>query len=196
MAAYVKRNKSAATDKNPFINELVSTIATKKKIQSVSAAGRSIISSSTGEISNLEAVQVTRKTVDSVEFVKVFSSGISAMFDLPSPAQDMFKAILSIYMAQPFQPLDVYLGEGDLKDHGYAKGRTARNNAINLLVAAGFIAPVKNKQHFFWTNPNMFFKGDRLTVVNQYAIEGTEDGDKMQSEIAHAKAHQNQPRLI
>jgi len=180
---------------NPWLRELSKTIKTKNKITSVGSS-KQVIDSKTGELSDLELAQVTRKLVDREEFVKMFSSGISAMFELRKGAQDLFRSILDLYLLQKFDGEKVFLHEASLLEVGYTRKKLTRTQSINQLIDAGFLAPIQNMPNFFWTNPNMFYKGDRLTVVKQYAIKGTKSGDNMQEQIKKLDAQSNQMNLI
>jgi len=193
--SYVKRDPKAAVTQSPWANQLASTIITGNKIQSVSASGMDCIDHSTGEILNLQAVQATRKVVDKTEFVKMYSLGILSMFDLKRGAQTMFKVVMKMYLDQKYQPDTLFLNEDSLKDYGYTLSRVSRSNALNQLIEAGFIAPQANRPGFFFINPNMFYKGDRMTIIKEYAIRGTESGDKMQQGIDSANANANQGQL-
>lgn len=179
---------------NPWHHQLATTIKTKNKIVSVGQS-QSVIDHETGEINGLDAVQMTRKLVDREEFVKMFSGGISAMFDLRKSAQELFRAILDIYLLQTFEGERVFLHEEELAKVGYTRTKVTRTQAINQLIAANFIAPIKNMPNFYWTNPTMFYKGDRLTVVKQYAIKGTKSGDRMKRQIEKEAALANQATL-
>ena len=155
---------------NPWISELATTISSGKKFKSVSARGHQIIDSATGEMTDVEAVQVTREIVDKDTFVKIFAEGISAMFDLNKAAQDLFKAILKIYAAQANRPLQIYINEASLDAVGYTRAKATRIRAVNELIASQFIAEVSGMPNMFWTNPNIFYKGNRMTVIRQYAL--------------------------
>jgi len=56
------------------------------------------------------------------------------------------------------------------------------SNALNQLLEKGFLARVTEEKNLFWVNPNMFFKGDRMRMIQEYAIEGTASGDQMKVE--------------
>jgi len=194
-STYIKRMKEP-TSSNPFVNELARTIVTRKQYSAVSTKTHQIIDMSTGELSEQEAVLSRAKPVEKNEFLKIFSAGISAMFDLPKGAQELFKAILHAYVAQKFKPETIYLNPDALLEAGYSRQKGARIKAMNILINNGFIAEVKNRPHQFWINPNMFYKGNRMTLVQSYTIKGTKEGDAMQHQIDEEKANQNQGSLL
>jgi len=181
---------------NPWMQELSTTITKGRKFKSVSAHGQQVIDVATGELTGIDAVQVTREVVDKDTFVKIFAGGISAMFDLNKAAQDLFKAVLKIYAAQTNQPLQIYINEASLEEVGYTRAKATRIRAINELINSEFIAEVKGMPNMFWTNPNIFYKGNRMTAIKQYAIKGTAEGDAMQHQIEEAAANANQGSLL
>jgi len=194
-STYIKRLVEPS-ETNPFINELSRSIVSGKKFNSVSTSMQQVVDTSTGEITAQEVRLSTAKPVERKDFLKLFSAGISAMFDLPKGPQDMFKAILQIYVAQKFTPETIYLNPDSLLEAGYDRQKATRIKSMNILINKGFLAEVKNRPHQFWINPNMFFKGDRMTLVQSYAIKGTPSGDQMAEKIEEEKANQNQGKLL
>lgn len=191
---YVKRDKPAYRE-NPFISELVTSSISKNKYSTVSASARKIVDESTGELTDMDAVQVTRQAVERNEFVKIFATGITSMFSLSKASQDVFKLILSIYLEQKNTPLQIYVNEDVLSEMGYKRKKATRIKAFNELINLNFIAQVASRPNLYWINPNMFYKGNRLTVINQYALKGTPEGDKLEHEMQHAEALSRQQTL-
>jgi len=189
---YTKRQASSDVVSSPWVNELAATIVTGNKLQTVSAKGYDIIDHSTGELSNLQAIQATRRVIDKTEFVKVYSSGIVAMFDLSKSAQDMFKVIMTMYLDQKHKPDSLFINEDSLADYGYKKSRTTRTGALNQLIASQFVAPHAKRKGIYFINPNMFYKGDRMTIVNEYAVAGTSAGAALKEDIAKVEREENQ----
>jgi len=192
---YIKRMVEPSAS-NPFVNELSRSIVTRNKYSAVSTKRENVINLDTGELSSQDAVISRARPVEKKEFLKIFSAGISAMFSLQKGAQDMFQAILQIYVAQKFTPETVYLNPDSLLEAGYARQKAARIRAMNILINNGFIAEVKNRPNQFWINPNMFYKGDRMTLVQTYAVKGTEAGNKMQTGIDKEKQNEKQGNLL
>jgi len=195
-STYTKRDPKAGVTSCPWANELAATLVTRNKLQSVSAKGQSIIDSATGEISRLQAVQATRKVIDKTEFVKVYSNGIAAMFDLKLSAQKLFRVIMDMYLSQKHTPDTLIINEFSLAEFGYEYSRTTRSGALNQLIAAEFIAPHSAQHGLFFINPNMFYKGDRMTIINEYAVSGTQAGSHLEEKIEKAGHEVRQLRLI
>lgn len=191
---YVDRSGLSAYSENPWVKDLGLTIKTKNKIVAV---GRNVLLTdpSTGEMIDEHIALVNKKIVDREEFVKIFGSAISGMFDLTKTAQEMFKVVLEVYIAQDFMPDRIYLSENVLKQHGYTKTKTTRQNAINQLLEKRFIALMESEPNWFWINPNMIFKGDRLTLVQEFAVKGTASADHIEKDAKRMDFESKQRKL-
>lgn len=181
---YVNRTGMESYNENPWLKDLTLTIKTKNKISAI-GKNKKLIDATTGEILDESIAIVHKKEVDKEEFVKVFSSAISGMFELSKTAQDMFKIILQIYLEQNFQADRVYISETTLKKFGYTKTKTTRQNAINQLLDKKFIALMEGEINWYWINPNMIYKGDRLTLVQDYVIKGTKSAELQKKIISN-----------
>lgn len=179
---------------NPWIQDLSMTIVKGNQITAMGKSKR-VIDATTGEVLDTEIAMVSKKVVDKEEFVKLFEGGISNIFELSKTAQDMFRAVLSIYLDSKMLADRVYVSEMTLKDVGYERSKATRTNALNQLLNKGFIARVKGELNWYWVNPNMFYKGNRITLVEQYAIAGTSEGDEMKLEIEQQNENAKQQNL-
>lgn len=145
-----------------------------------------IVDMGTGEEKDMHAVVGIRKPVDKEEFVKIFEAGISSVFDLDKGARDLFRSILTLYLNQKFSGEKIYINHSVVTEAGYSKKQQTYNRALNVLLNKNFIREVEGQMNQYWINPNYFYKGDRLTLVQDYAIKGTKAGDKMIKEIREA----------
>jgi len=192
---YVTR-KSETYKVNPWSGDLAATIATKNKITGIGKS-EALINLETGEISDTASIaMVQREVMDRQEFVKIFEGGISSIFELSKAARDLFQSMLQIYIDQKFQSNRVYLSVAALEDVGYTRSRVTKNNALNQLLELDFIAQVKNDKAWFWVNPSMFFKGDRMVMVREFAVNGTADGDALGKKIKTIEAEAKQMKLV
>jgi len=192
---YVTR-KNESYKVNPWSGDLAATIATKNKITGIGKAN-ALINLETGEISSSASIAMTKlQTVDKQEFVKIFEGGISSIFELSKAARDLFQSMLQIYIDQKFQADRVYLSTAALEDVGYTRSRVTKNNALNQLLDLDFIAQVKNDKAWFWVNPSMFFKGDRMVMVREFAVNGTADGDALGKKIKSLESEVKQMKLV
>ena len=128
-----------------------------------------MIDTNTGEIN--QAVIIEEQEIDEIHFVKVFTAGIRAAFDLTLTGSRVFQAILEAYQNTPMSGGFVdslYLSWFDDGLNGQKLGmseRTFRRGLIELL-ENGFLAP--RSANLYWVNPNLFFRGDRATFIRTY----------------------------
>jgi len=191
-SAYVKKEVTASRE-NPWASELASTIVTKNSTVAVGKAQTLITSE--GEISEGFAVQAIKKKVDKEEFIKIFEAGISSIFGLNKSAKDLFQAIMKLYLKQKMVSEQIYISAEDLLEVGYSRTKPTRTTALNQLLNLGFLCEVSNKPNQFWVNPNMFFKGNRLQIFQDFAVEGTKEAVAMEKEAKALEAASKQPRL-
>lgn len=164
------RKPDIAYKENPFANQLVQTIKTREK--TIAVGQGSAVTGKNGESEEIAAIAI-RKVIDKEEFLKVFAYGIAGIFDINKAAQELFKVILNIYLGQKFSPDRVYLSPATLEDYGYTRAKATRIRAMNHLLNANFLAEVANEQGWYWVNPTMFYKGDRLRIVRDYVVRGS-----------------------
>jgi len=178
---YVRREVQPQA-KNPWAHTLAITMQSRNKTTAVGQS-KSIIDSTTGEVSNETAIVSIRKKVDRTEFVKLFEGGISNIFELTKPARDIFKAILHLYLNQKMRAEQVYISEAGLEEVGYKRTKPTRISGMNQLINAGFLCEVKGNPYQYWVNPNMFFKGDRMQILQDYVVKGTKAALEQDKEI-------------
>lgn len=155
-------------DQNPLAS--VSEVPMKKKRVRSGLASRPLLDA---ETRNVEAVSVVHQIEekDSDEFVKVFAAGIAAAYELSRTGQRVFQAILQEYEKTPMSggfADSVYLtwfGEG-LSGRDIGMSERTFNRGLRELMEKQFIAP--KLPNFFWVNPALFFKGDRVMLVREY----------------------------
>ena len=157
-------------------NPLIAQSKVKTKAKTVYSKG--ITASTDGELVNMETGELvavsTIRTIeekDEAEFVKVFSAGIVAMYELSRSASRVFQAVLREYEQTPMTGgfADcIYLswfGDGLCgKDIGMSEATFLRG--MHELVEKKFLAPAQ--PNLFWVNPYLFFKGDRVRFIKEY----------------------------
>jgi hypothetical protein len=185
---YTSRAEVIAVRDNPWAGELVHTIKKGRRVTGFASASHALINQNTGEIAGDMAVIGVQKIVDKEEFIKFFGAGIMEVFELTKPAKDVFRAVLGVYLEQKHQPDQMYISYDVIHlDYEFSKSRTSYNNGINELCVKGFLAPVQRRENLYWVNPNLFYKGDRLRVVNDYVRAGTKAAKQLELEQARAK---------
>ena len=156
---------------SPLINPLVEPQQVKTKRRLV-RSGRSedLVNPATGEISGVAAIhQIEEK--DDAEFVKVFAAGVAAGYELTKTAQRVFQVVLDQYQRTPMSrgyadSVELFwFGSGiNGRDAGMSERTWMRG--LKELLDKGFLYPKDSAS--FWTNPALFFKGDRVLFIKEY----------------------------
>lgn len=147
----------------------------KKKVWS-GIPSKTLLDPSTGEITATSVVhQVEDK--DDEHFVKVFSAGIAAAYELTRTGQRVFQAILQEYERSPMSrgyAEAVYLSWFDDGLSGQDIGMSEKTfqRGLKELLGKSFISP--RSPNVFWVNPALFFKGDRFLLVKEYRRKSKE----------------------
>lgn len=182
---YTSRADVVPTRHNPWAGELAHTIKKGHKVTGFATSKHSLVNQATGEVSDDIALVGVRKVVDKEEFIKFFGAGIMEVFELTTPAKDVFKAILNVYLDQKNQAEQLYLNYDEIKEiYGYSKSPSTYYNGLNELIVKGFLAPVQFRESHFWVNPNLFYKGDRIRIVREYVRAGTKAAKQVEKENA------------
>ena len=180
---------------NPWVKDLATTIKKGKKITGFAANRHQLLDTATGEFHGDMAVVASQKVVDKEEFVKFFGAGIIEVFDLSKPGKDLFKTILHAYLDAQNQPDQIYINFAVLKDeYEYSRSRATFSNAMAELLTKDFLAPVEHRENLYWVNPHLFYKGNRIRIVNEYVRAGTAEHKQLEEE---QKAMENpQPQQL
>jgi hypothetical protein len=151
---------------SPFIDSL--TVKTRGRKVTVSR-GSNIVNLDTGEIEGVtEIAQIV--SVDEGQFVKLFTKDLSIWFDLSRAGMRVFGTLLTAVQTSAIGRDLVYFdyASDSTKDFGLSK--TTFYRGLDELIEKGFIARHKSASWYF-TNPTMFFNGDRARFVKEYRIE-------------------------
>lgn len=149
-------------DHNPLVSprELVF----KERTVKVGAA-RELIDTSTGEVSNINAIY-QRKVVDSEKFAKVYLDGVTKAFELGSAARKVFSVVLKSCEKDTDR---IYLNFMATQEAGDIDGLSERTfqRGLSELMQKGFIA-ASTMPSMFWINVHLFFNGDRVKFITEY----------------------------
>ncbi len=161
------RQLSYSPDINPLADP--QQIVTKRRYVK-SGRGADLVDQSTGEICAVSVIQQIEEK-DDAEFVKVFSAGIKAAYELSKTAGRVFQVVLENYEREPMSKgfVDsVYLAwfDGGLSGQSVDMSEATFNRGMRELVDKGFIYP--RSPSLYWVNPNLFFKGDRVMFIKEY----------------------------
>lgn len=154
---------------SPTVNPLLDGFSVKTKSGKVGTGGPRQMIDEHGEVH--EAVIVKEMEVDDLHFVKVFTSGIRAAFDLSLTGSRVFQAVLDAYQKEPMSggfadSIYLHFFDGGLSGHKVdLSDRTFRRGLVELL-ERGFLYP--RGESLYWVNPNLFFRGSRATFIQSY----------------------------
>lgn len=193
---YTSRAEVVSYRENPWAQELAHTIKKGKRMTGFATSRHALVDTASGEMAGDMAVVGVQKVVDKEEFVKFFGAGIEEVFDLSTPAKNLFRCIIRAYLDAKNQPDQIYINYDVIKeDFGYEKSRPTFNNGLNELCVKGFLAPVEKRDGLFWINPHLFYKGDRIRIVREYVRHGSKAHADLEKEQARMQ-QQNLPLTV
>lgn len=166
---YRKLSQFPANAENPFLEQLVSSVQKgTKKILAGRADNTLLVDSKTGDVTG-HGVFMIEKPIEKNKFTKLYEEGLRVIYGLSKTALKVFS-----YIAQSITPnKDFIFFDSDdcAKSLGF-KQNLSINQGLSELIENKFIARTE-KTYKFYINPNMFFNGDRLTIIKTY--KKTED---------------------
>ena len=149
-------------EKNPFIEGLI--IDTRKRFDHVGQCkNKAIVNMKDYKIENDELFLISKKEVETEDFVKIFIKTLKVFFDLQPASIKLF-----CYIATELDYKDkVYLSpKKSLKYMGYDSESSYRR-AVNELIKNNIIAN-SDETNWYWVNPAIFYKGSRISLIEQY----------------------------
>lgn len=176
---------------SPMVNPLMEPqqIKTKRRLVK-SGRGEDLVNANTGEIVGVAAIHQIEERDDEA-FVKVFAAGVAAGYELTKTAQRVFQVVLGEYQRTPMSrgyadAVNLFwFGEGiEGRDVGMSEYTFKRG--LRELLDKGFLYPKDSAS--FWTNPALFFKGDRVLFIKEYRRKRPEQ----QQEIAFSDPNPDQ----
>jgi hypothetical protein len=174
---YISKKDILPQKENPWTKELAHTMKKGQKITGFASAKHTLMNNDTGETTDAGAVVGTSSIVDKEEFIKFFGLGLIEAFSLSKTAKDVFLTILHAYIEKNTitgKPDQIFLTFNMAKEElNYQKSRSTFTSGINELCYKQFMAPTENREGFYWLNPNLFYKGDRMIIAKEYIIEGS-----------------------
>lgn len=156
---------------SPLTNPLmeVQQIKTKRRLVK-SGRSDSLVNSVTGEIVGVSAIHQVEER-DDAEFVKVFADGVSASYELTRTAQRVFQVVLDQYQRTPMSrgyadAVNLFWFGDGIEGRNVGMSEYTFKQGLRELLDKGFLYPKDSAS--FWTNPALFFKGDRVMFVKEY----------------------------
>lgn len=173
---------------SPTINPLMQPqqVTTKRRYVR-SGKSEDLINASTGEVHGIATIHQVEER-DDAEFVKVFAAGVSASYELSKTAQRVFQVVLDQYQRTPMSRgfadyVNLFWFDDGLDGRSVGMKEDTFKKGLRELLDKSFLAPKDSAS--FWTNPALFFKGDRVMFIKEYrrrkanaASELEKDGQK------------------
>lgn len=155
---------------SPTVNPLMATQEVELRKGLVRTGGYSDVLNDSGEV---EAVSVIHKIkeLDDENFVKMFAAGIAASFELNRTSQRVLTAVLAAYERTPMKGgfadwVELYWFGDGLEGQTLDMSEKTFQRGLKDLLARGFLSP--RNPTTFWTNPHLFFKGNRVMFITEY----------------------------
>lgn len=148
---------------NPFMSNLLIP-STRRTVAVGRPKDKKVIDSITGEMDDSFFIGI-KKELDKEEFVKIFQSQLSAIFDLSKSALKVLSYFMSV--AKYSDELDFDLD--DCKVFTKYNSKDTIFNGITELLNNEIIARGKNPYKYY-ANPSIFYKGDRIVLVTEYRL--------------------------
>lgn len=149
---------------NPFINELYDLKTSKKDVTVADGGMMEVTDTKTGQVVTAAMRFIQEKRMDNSYFVKEFPAGMFVLSELSACAR---LVVVYIKLALVFQS-DVFVF--DTKKCMEVTGITDKfriYRAIRELKDKEVIAGTGKPKTYF-INPLMFFRGDRIKLLNKY----------------------------
>jgi hypothetical protein len=169
---------------SPIVNPLIEPqqITTKRRYVR-SGRAEDMVNMTTGEVVGVATIHQVEER-DDAEFVKVFAAGVAASYDLSKTAQGVFQVVLDQYQRTPMSRgfadhVNLFwFGDGlDGRDVGMSQKTFQRG--LKELLEKRFISPKDSVA--FWTNPALFFKGDRVLFIKEYRRRKVTQADQLEA---------------
>lgn len=181
---YTSKPDVQPSETNPFVPDLVDSTSksikmrTKGHAMQVGESGfvaqkMGLFDQKSGDILEDQSLVIAvKKAVDTEEFVKIFVGGLTALFDLSKRAYEVATCLMKSYNHGQLSGVNdlIYFNHKEAQDQGYGRKYQTFRSALNELIAAQFMAPAAKGRDWFWINPTLFYRGDRVTVINQYVL--------------------------
>jgi hypothetical protein len=161
---------------SPLVNPLIEpqTIQTTRRLVKTGRA-QNLLDPATGELIAKSAIH-TIEEKDDENFVKVFAAGIAASYELTKTAQKVFQAVLREYEKTPMtggyaDSVELYWFGDGLNGESVGISERTWTRGVKELLQKRFLWPKSPSS--YWTNPALFFKGNRVVFIKEYRRKST-----------------------
>ena len=156
---------------NPFINKMMVKYKTKKESVSVIGTGGNLVINDEGEeVGNSTTHVVTKKVVDSDQFVKLFTQNIALTFNLKSAGVKAFSVLIWAIQNHSYNKDQVFLNDFIREEFIASQEKTDKPLKLSKSVFYKGLAELEKEsiiaksmiQGCFWINPSFVFNGNRI----------------------------------
>jgi len=128
----------------------------------------------TGELlPDSSLIMNVKKKVDAEQFVKVYIGGLAAIFDLSTTAQKVLRAALVLYTEGDNFGDELYITLPLAQSKAdYPHQKSTWRSGLNELLFREFMCPSSRGAGWYWINPTLFYRGDRLVLINDFQKRG------------------------
>lgn len=156
---------------SPTVNTLIEPQTIKSKNRWIrTGRGQDLVNLATGEIHGVSAIHQIEQR-DDAEFVKVFAEGVAASYELTKTAQRVFQIVLDQYQRTPMSRgfadhVNLFWFDDGIDGRAVGMSEYTFKRGLRELIDKKFLAP--KTPVAYWTNPALFFKGDRVIFIKEY----------------------------
>lgn len=163
---------------SPTVNPLMhpQEVRTKRRLVK-SGRSEDLVNAATGEITGVAAIHQIEER-DDAEFVKVFAAGVAAGYELSRTAQRVFQVVLDQYQRTPMSrgyadAVNLFWFGDGIEGRDVGLSEYTFKHGLRELIDKGFLYPKDSAS--YWTNPALFFKGDRVLFIREYRRRRKDD---------------------
>lgn len=197
--AYKPRVRLDQLDFSPSNNPLaeLATVKTKDRFVRTGRA-ETYANTETGEIKAISIMHEVNK-VDNEHFIKIFSAGAVAMFELSRTARKVFDLVLRRYQASEMtggyaDTVELFWFKEGLDGKSIGITEQTFNTGLRELIDKQFLYP--RITHSYWVNPNLFFKGDRVMFIKEYVRQSKQNRPATKKATDQARIEERDPNTI
>lgn len=150
---------------NPYLKNLIVPKTMRLNLKG-ELNNEAIINLKTNELNEEAIFFSTKKKVETEEFIKIFTSQLQTLFDLSLAGIRVFCYISKILKYEDYFNLD---WNEAMKYTGYSSKVSITKGLVELLNAN--IIAKGNNPYFYYINPTIFYKGNRITLIEHYETD-------------------------
>lgn len=171
MSLKTMRREMMSPSQNPYA--MAPTVTMRRGTKIVSRTDQPLVDPATGEITHARLIHKIEE-LDDENFVKVFSAGVTATYELTKTGQRVFHVVLDQYQRTPMSRgfadcVDLYWFGAGIEGRDVGMSEKTFSRGLKELLKNGFIHPRTSSS--YWVNPALFFKGSRVMFVKEYRIK-------------------------